>query len=314
VGSYSTVDSLKSLKDKLLKMKRFDNGVTNGPFQDEQKNPLYYFFHNLLTEIVKDTGNIGNVTPVAMVTALETGIIKGCHIVNQREIIRVNLSTSIKDKYFPQVGIKGFCWYVLKNSPKKSNAKYSIITDDGESQSILDILKPITSNPLALNILKKCFDYDSNPYKGSWTTVGKNAVLDPKGKDRVALRIDHNDKLETQNVRWKKEHKLVGVPKVFIAGYGNKAVVSYDHRLVCAIDKNLYTVPTVSDKESINLVHLLDCKLQQFLTKVINARGPMIDFVRHFKGVPLNKKWSDEELFEHFNLNNDEKNYIKSNY
>ena len=275
---------------------------------------LYYFFHNILTDIVKDAGNIGNVTPIAMATALQSGIIKGCHTVNQREIVRLNISTAIKKNYFPQVGIAGFCWYVLKNSPKKPNAKYSLITDDGESYAILDRLRPLTNNPLALSILKKCFDYDANPYKGMWTTIGNTAIVDPKGQYKVALAIKDDKKLETYNVRSDRGHKLVGKPKVFITGYGNRAVPCYDHRIVCAKEKNLYTVPTASDKESINLVHLLDCKLQKFLTKVINARGPMIDFIRHFKGVPLNKKWSDKELFEHFNLDKNEKNYITSNY
>jgi hypothetical protein len=158
----------------------------------------------------------------------------------------------------------------------------------------------------------KCFEFGKNPYKGCWSTAGKKAVRDTAGKGRVVLNIDKSNNLITYNVRWDSEHKLSGCPKVFITGFGNRAVVSYDHSLVCAVEKFVYTVPTNSDIESENLVNLLTCKLQKFFSKAIKARGPFIDFLGQFKGVDLSLPWTDAELYAHFNLTQEEIDYIEA--
>ena len=168
------------------------------------------------------------------------------------------------------------------------------------------------TGPLVDSILAKCFSYDTNFYGGSWNTAGKSAKQDPQGKGRVALRIDTNGKIETYPVTWTSTHKMQSRAKVFVSGFGNKAVACYDHNVVCAVEKFLYTVPTANDTESDNLVNLLNCDLREFLKRVIKARGDRVDFLRHFKGVPLNTKWTAAAIYKHFNLTQEEIDYINT--
>jgi hypothetical protein len=308
---------VKYIITTLGKDMKFDVVLVNPPYQDEAKNPLYYKFHNkVLNDLLKPNGITAFITPDAMAVSLETGIVKGCHTVEQREIVLLNISSAIKKNHFKDVGINNFCYYIVKNSPKKDGAQYPIITSEGSRVGTISPLKPLIDNSLVDSILKKCFKFDTNFYNGSWNTAGKSAISDPTGKDLVALRLDPSGNFETYNVTWKvdssgKTHKMLGLPKVFISAFGNKAAVCYDHSMVCASEKLLYTVPTASDVESERLVHLIDCALKKFLTIIIKARGPYIDFLRHFKGVPLTKKWSDKDLFKYFDLTEKEIDYIK---
>lgn len=289
---------------------KFDVVLTNPPYQDIDKNPLYYKFHNnIVNKLLKPGGEVAEITPDAMAVALETGIVKGCHTVEKREIKLINISTDIKKQHFPTVGINNFCYFVLKNTTKTQNP-YTIITAIGITQGRISPLKPLITGPEVDSILAKCFDYDRNYYGGSWNTAGTAAVKNISGQGRVVLRIDDRCQLETYQVDWVKKHKYQGTPKVFVSGFGNRAVACYDHDLVCATEKNLYTVPTKSDQESDRLVQLLDCDLREFLKRVIKARGDRIDFLRHFKGVPLTKKWTNKDLYQHFGLTKTEIDFI----
>jgi hypothetical protein len=291
---------------------RFDSVVTNSPYQDADGNPLYYKFHNFIVkELLKPGAEAAQVTPDAMAVALETGIVKGCHNVEQREIKLINISTDIKKNHFKNVGINNFCYFIVKNTAKTSQP-YTIITANGTTQGIVSPLKPLITGPLVDSILAKCFAYDTNFYGGSWNTAGKNATQDPQGKGRVALRIDNNGQLETYPVTWTGSHKMQSRAKVFVSGFGNKAVACYDHDIVCAVEKNLYTVPTANDTESDNLVDLLDCDLREFFKRVIKARGDRVDFLRHFKGLPLTAKWTAPAIYKHFNLTQAEIDYINT--
>jgi hypothetical protein len=69
-------------------------------------------------------------------------------------------------------------------------------------------------------------------------------------------------------------------------------------------------VPTQSDQESDRLVHLLDCDLREFFKRVIKARGDRIDFLRHFKGLPLTKTWSNQDVYQYFGLTTKEIDFI----
>lgn len=292
--------------------KKFDCCVTNSPYQDAEKNPLYYKWHNMImNDLLVNDGLAAQVTPSAMAVALETGKIKGKHSIELRKILLMDISDKLKQDFFKKVG-STFCYTIVQNTPP-DGSPYTIIDNGGTYTGKLNPLKPLVSNSIVDSILHKCFEYEKNYYNYEWTTAGKLADKDTSGTGQVALNISESGSIETYNVTWNKFHKFYGKPKVFIAGFGNRAVVSYDHNIICAVEKNLVTVPTNSDAESENLVHLLECNLQKFFTIITKARGPRIDFIKHFKGVPLNKKWTDKELYAHFGLTQEEIKYIEEN-
>lgn len=291
---------------------KFDVIVGNPPYQDNDGNPLYYKFHNICVKnLLKDGGYISLVTPDAMAAGLETGTIKGRHNVAQVELQVINMSSAIKTKYFPNIGINNFCWYVARTG-NNVKGSYTIVTNSGSYVGKLNPLKPVVSTTEVLSLLDKCFKHNLNIYNGSWSTAGTLAEKNPRGKSQVVTNINDKGELVKYRVRWKSRHKMDGSPKVFITGFGNRAAVAYDHSLVAAVEKTVYTVLTASDRESENLVSLLDCNLQKWFSHVIKARGPYIDFLKHFRGVPLNKKWSDAALYKHFGLTQDEIKLVES--
>ena len=290
---------------------KFDVVIGNPPYQDAKKNPLYYKFHNTaINNLLVEDGILAFITPNAMAVSLETGIIKGCHKVERREILTLNVSTSIKKKHFKDVGINNFCYYIVKNTPKLPGVGYPIVTDDGVSIDVLSEFKPIINNSLVKSILNKAFTFNVNFYRGVWNTAGSAGTVDPDGKDQVAVGIKADGTFNTYNVTWKTKHKYYNRPKVFIAAFGNRASVAYDHTLVCAKEKMLFTVPTNSNDESENLITVLNCKLKTFFAIVTAGRAPYTDFARHFNGVDLHKPWTDTEIFDHFNFDQKEIEYI----
>jgi hypothetical protein len=289
---------------------KFDIVATNPPFQDEDKNPLYYKFYNkIVTDALKPNGYLAIIAPKPLPVALESGIIKGKHRVEQREILYVNMSTEI-EKHF-NVG-STFSFTVLKNAPKK-NKDYDIVTADGKTIKGRVSAFSMFSNPIVNSILDKCFKFNSNPYKGVWNTAGKGAIKDENGTSTVAIRLHNGNKFETYNVRWDRPHKLQGVPKVFVTAFGNRAAVCYDHDLVCATEKLLYTIPTASDTESERLLSVIESNLQKFLYKFVFKRGERVAFLNHFKGVPLTQDWTNKKLYAHFDLTDEEISYIEEN-
>lgn len=292
---------------------KFDVVVGNPPYQDENKNPLYYKFHNkILKTVINDGGILAFITPDQMTVALATGVIKGCHTVEQRKILLMNISSALRNIHFKSVG-STICYYILQNTEYNPREKYESITDTSRTMILPSPFKMSLSDNISMSIINKCFEFGNNHYNGCWSTAGKKAIKDNMSSNLVVLNIDKDGKFITYQVRWTDEHKLIGIPKIFITGFGNRAAVAYDHTMVCAVEKFVYTVPTKSDKESENLVNLLSCKLQKFFTKAIKARGPFIDFLIHFKGIDINRTWADNDLYNHFNLTREEVNHIEEN-
>jgi hypothetical protein len=291
---------------------KFDVIVGNPPYQDATGNPLYYKIHNVcVNQLLAPNGYIIMITPDAMAVGLELGKIKGRHSVSKISLIKVNMASSIKRDHFPNIGISNFCWYVGQNC-QHHNTQYTIVSDSGEFVGRINPLKPMIQSPLINSVLNKCFSYNSNSYNGSWNTAGVTATKNTRGKHSVVTNIDENNQLVTYKVSFKTAHRLHGHPKLFVSGFGNRAAVAYDHKLVAAVEKTVYTVPTNSDTESENLLGLLDCKLQRFFSHVVQARGPYLNFLRDFKGVPLDRAWNDMDLYHHFGLAPEEIKLIES--
>lgn len=284
----------------------FDVIVGNPPFKGNGKTPLYAKFHNKAIELLVPNGILSLISPVAIATAFSKGTIGPHRKVAVGEIELINMSNSIKDVYFPNIG-STFCYYIMKNS-KNTNNDYKVIF--GEGQVEYTKVNPLTIsefNPITRSIISKVFDYKANPYNSVWCCAGTSVSIG-LGNSFVVDGIDVDGNLETIPAQT-EQHKFAGKPKVFVTAFGHRAVVSYDHQIVAGNRNLIVTVPTESDEQSKKLVHLLDCKLQKFLNSV-GGRGERVAFLSHFKGVPLDRYWTNDELYQYFNLTDEEIEHI----
>ncbi len=146
------------------------------------------------------------------------------------------------------------------------------------------------------------------------------------------FKTDHNfaTKTEMNEVKYtmqqmSKTHDHYNKPKVIMPMYGKVAVVDYSHKLVSAGQEktatgkltghNVMTVLTNSDAESESLVQILDSRLQRFFNTVTcETRSPYVNFLKNFVGVPLNKKYTNDELETALRLSPEEKDWIRANF
>ena len=74
-------------------------------------------------------------------------------------------------------------------------------------------------------------------------------------------------------------------------------------------------VLTSNDAESESLVQLLESRLQRFFNKVTGeTRAPYVNFLKNFIGVPLNTKYTDDDLETALGLTPEEKEWISANF
>jgi len=303
-----------------LQSKHFDLGLMNSPFQDEKKNPLYYKFHNTVLDYIKPDGVLVEIAPKALPRALAgDGIIKGQHKVTQKKILLVNIADEIKTKYFPKYG-SDFSYTIIKNQPFNPIDDYTVITNEGSHfgklpTRELKIAGDKTINSVLDKILEDRSSSDRGPYGGGWFTAGSSKFKkSPNGKDVVARKISADGKkLETYKGDWTGESKLLGRPKVFISGFGDKSYIAYDHRLVCSVEKALFTVPTDSNLQSENIHWLInDSEIFKFFNKVVKSRGPRVHFIRQLKRINLDSKLTNELVYKHFGITDNEQDKIRS--
>lgn len=303
-----------------LQSKQFDLVLMNSPFQDEKKNPLYYKFHNKVLDYVKPDGVLVEIAPKALPRALAgDGIIKGQHKVIQKKIMLVNISDEIKTKYFSKYG-SDFSYTIIKNRSYNPTEDYEVITNEGSFFGKLPTRELKVKGDLAIHtildkILESRSSSDRGPYGGGWFTAGSSKFKkSPNGKDRVALKISTDGTtLETYKGTWTGDSDLLNRPKVFVSGFGDKSYIAYDHRLVCSVEKALFTVPTESDLQSENIHWLInDSAIFKFFNKVVKSRGPRVHFIRHLRKIDIDTKLDDDIVFEQLGITGHEQDKIGS--
>jgi len=239
----------------------------------------------------------------------------------QIEYIKVG---NVVKQFFPGVA-SDFCYFVLKNS-SPNNSQVTVVTDSGEVVAAGPIFPREVNNVIiAQAILNKCFSFYKDPYKSTSGDHGKSARFDPNGIDFAVEAISTTGEVRTRPVIWIKEHEHYNKPKVIMPMYGKVAVVDYSHKLVSAAQEktatgkltghNVMTVLTNSNNESESLVQILDSRLQRFFNAVTcETRSPYVNFLKNFVGVPLNKKYTDDELETALGLTPEEKGWISANF
>ena len=305
---------------------KFDVIVGNPPFQDVGgQNTLYPKFYKKSVSLLNDNGCIGMITPPKIIPGL-WGLKNpdGIKMPEPLNIEKIATGNNVKD-YFPGIG-SDFCYFVASRTPV-DNTKVNVVLDAGSIVANSPLLVTNVDSEklqIAQSIINKAFKFNKDPYNATTGDHGKSAKADANGKDLVLETISSDGTIKTRPATWlKKEHAHYGSPKVLMPLYGKVSHIDYTHKLVSAAQEktangkltghNICTVLTNSDSESESLVTILESSMQIFFNGVTNeTRSQYVNFLKHFAGAPLTKKWTNRELYKHFNLTQDEMDYIES--
>jgi len=322
VGQY-TVKSYEEYLEMTTDTK-FDWVGGNPPFTDAAgQNTLYPKFYSKGVELVKQDGHISMITPTAIIPGLWG--LKDPDGIKMPEPITINkiaIGEQVK-KHFPDVG-SDFCYFVLQNTPS-NNSQVTVETDHGtivaNGPLFPQAVKSESDLKIAQSIINKSFKFNNDHYSASTSDHGKSAHHDPKGKDLAIETIGSDGTVKTRSVTWDKDHAHYNSPKVVMPLYGKVSHIDYTHKLVSAGQEvtangkltghNVCTVLTNSDAESESLVSILESRLQRFFGQVIGeTRSPYVIFLKHFVGVPLNQKYTDDTLETLLGLTQKEKKWL----
>jgi len=310
--------------DKEYEMK-FDVVIGNPPYQDPTgQNTIYPKFYTKAVEVCKTTGHIAMITPPAIIPGL-WGVKNpdGIKMPSPIQIEYIKVGNVVK-QFFPGVS-SDFCYFVLTNT-SPDNSQVTVVTDSGEVVAAGPIFpREVNNVVIAQSILNKCFSFYKDPYKSTSGDHGKSAKFDPKGTDFAVEAISTTGEVRTRPITWLKQHDHYNKPKVIMPMYGKVAIVDYSHKLVSAGQEktvtskltghNIITVLTNSDAESESLVQILGSRLQRFFNTVTGeTRSPYVNFLKNFAGVPLNTKYTNDELESALGLLPEEKEWISDNY
>lgn len=304
---------------------KFDVVIGNPPYQDPTgQNTIYPKFYAKAISVCKPDGYISMITPPAIIPGL-WGVKDpdGIKMPTPIQIERIKVGKVVKD-FFPGVA-SDFCYFILKNT-SSGNTQVTVVTDAGEVVAAGPIFPREANNVLiAQSILNKCFSFYKDPYKSTSGDHGKSAKFDTNGTDFAVEAISTTGEIRTRPITWSKQHDHYNKPKVIMPMYGKVAVVDYSHKLVSAGQEktatgnltghNIMTVLTNSDAESESLVQILESRLQRFFNTVTcETRSPYVNFLKNFTGVPLNVKYTNDDLETALGLTTEEKEWISVNF
>lgn len=304
---------------------KFDAVIGNPPYQDPTgQNTIYPKFYAKALEVCKTDGQIAMITPPAIIPGL-WGVKNpdGIKMPDPIQIEKIKVGNVVKE-HFPGVA-SDFCYFILKNTVP-NNTQVTVVTDSGEVVAAGPIFpREVNNVDIAQKILNKCFSFYKDPYKSTSGDHGKSAKFDPAGTDLAVEAISTTGDVRTRKITWVKQHDHYNKPKVIMPMYGKVAVVDYSHKLVSAGQEktatgkltghNIITVLTNSDAESESLVQILESRLQRFFNTVTcETRSPYVNFLKNFAGVPLNTKYTDDDLETALGLTPEEKEWISVNF
>lgn len=301
--------------------------IGNPPYQDPTgQNTIYPKFYAKAINVCKPDGLVVMITPPAIIPGL-WGVkdTDGIKMPKPIQIKKIKVGNVVKN-FFPGVA-SDFCYFVLKNvTTPPNNTKVTVVTDSGEVVSSGPIFpREVNNVVIAQAILNKCFSFYKDPYKSTSGDHGKSAKFDSNGKDFAVESISTTGDVRTRPVTWSKKHDHYNKPKVIMPMYGKVAVVDYSHKLVSAGQEktatgkltghNIMTVLTQNDAESESLVQILESRLQRFFNTVTcETRSPYVNFLKNFVGVPLIKKYTNDDLEIVLGLTVEEREWISANF
>lgn len=315
---------------------KFNVIIGNPPYQEggreDQANKLWPLFVKKGYDLVEDDGYVAMITPNSwMQPTADIGKGTGANalsifndIFKKNNLVLANVdSDSIREQYFKDVG-STFSYYVFQK------ATYSGVTDfitpTGNIQidiNSIDSLPKITSKE-SLSIVKKMtgkpFAFcDQNHGLGGREndTPGIHTFQKKSKKATINESVDYKYKVYHTNKNggtyWYSEDLNIHAtkPKVIISISGTYLPVFNNSE---GFSNMCLALVCNSDKEAQRAQVILQSKLYRFWVEMQKFSGfnPR-KLILTLPELPLNKDWTDADIYKQFKLTQEEIDYIESN-
>jgi hypothetical protein len=323
IGQYhrKPYDKFLGLDDSM----KFDVVIGNPPYNsgnDSKGNKLWPKFIFKFVELTKDGGYTCMVTPTGWSSGGTNipgglGVIKDVFSKNQVEYINVN---NVTKKHFEQISIE-IGYFVLNKVPVYKNTQLEL------EEGLIDVdftkiefLSP-RLNKVDINIVNKVFFNGHKPF-------------DIVSFDRSIARGSINESTK-QTKKFPHEHWVLGgttagnaaktwldfensphlkFPKVLF-NIGNRYWQPYYDLDGINVAAQGFAVKITGNEKIENLKSVFESKLFSYISwwYQLQMKGYMkTNIAKAYPAVDLSKKWSDDELYDHFGLDQDERSQIEN--
>jgi len=290
---------------------KFDVIVGNPPYQRSTSKAykLWIDFLKKANDLTKDNSYIAFITP----SLLWTGRTKNMFSLRDLFVPYVDYINFNANKYF-NVSEK-ICWYIINKKLKnddiiiKNSDNESLIPRinnticiDNRSKTIYSIIDKIES---CENKLKFISDYETSD--GAATPkflLDKNIIK--KNKDNIYnIEFIHSG---AQKYWTNSNHKFGGKLKVFINWSSSYHNMFYGYGVV---GKQVVGIPVKDEYEANNVIDILTKKIFIFYIKN-EKNGGFNTGIYKLPKIDFSRSWTDKELYKHFNLTQEEIDYIEA--
>lgn len=294
---------------------KFDNIIGNPPFEDYSNGKRKAKNHNLWRPIImksftmlKDNGNMIFVCPQSWMSYSKTNA-DMFSLFNSNDVLKLNIGEC--KKYFKGVG-SSFSYFFIRKS--KIGIKTDVVCEyknkNYNSLITIDNLKflPLLITDKSISILEKClnirnFDLKFDSYLHAFT---KKTHLSKVRSDEFCYKVWHTP----NSILWSKTiHPTQNNPKLLIP------ISTYYEKMLVDISGNTQGMGYIlceSVEEAESLKRILLLKLYRFIVNITrwsNWNSP--DILRRLPFVDITIDWTDEMIYDHFNLTKDEIDIIE---
>ena len=293
---------------------QFDIVATNPPFQDTTKRGKTHhklwidFTLKTFSHWLKPDGILLQVSPNSFLSPSS----KILQLFKSRAVKFLNLDTKI---YFPEVG-STFADYMVTNSP--SEEKTDIVTEQGKFEqkidsSIVYLPNDVCEHSLSIHQKVMFNESDRLDVKYDYVTCHNVNILRNTGVLSKTETDEHvHPILHTNKQIWysKVRQQFASKKKVMWSRSGYTKPF-YDDGVLGGTDMAYYVL--VSDTESgENLAHNMNSLLMRYIFKTAKWSGFGNEKVFcSLPKLPTDRKMSDDDMFNHFNITEQEREYVR---
>ena len=267
-------------------------------------------------DIVKENGIIGFISPKISVNYINGLEVSQKKLEKRLNIKTINLSDSVKE-HFGSIG-SDFCYAIIENNGN-DDGDCTIILNDEKFEEHLEFEEalPFMASTkkefdIQKSILKKTCNYKNELNRCAARIESPlKDIIDEKYKNKIVQKIlTHDIVLKYTN----KSHVDIEKYKILLPTVGKNYVLDTQKELFPGTSFVVYiTSETIEELYDIEFL-ITKSKIYKFIENIFSSMRSPRDYVAKIIRKPnISGKWSDEELYEYFELTEEEINYIENN-